>query len=45
MTLSSQLDLACVDQHRERGDGECLAGRAGREDRVGVDALGRTELA
>ena len=39
------LDLAVVDQHRERGGGDRLAGRSGRKDGVGVHALGRTELA
>ena len=34
-------DLALVDEDRERGDGERLAGRAGRKDRVGVDRLAR----
>ena len=33
------LDLALVDQRRERGIGEGLAGRSGEEDRVGVDRL------
>ena len=45
MTLSSQSSLPCVDQDRERGDGERLAGRAGREDGVGVDRLRRAEVA
>ena len=38
-------DLALIDEDRERGDGERLAGRAGRENRVGIDRLGRAELA
>ena len=33
------LDLALVDQGRERRDGERLAGRSGEEDRVGIDRL------
>ena len=33
------LDLALVDQRRERRVGERLAGRSGGEDRVGVDRL------
>ena len=33
------LDLAFVDQRRERSVGEGLAGRSGEEDRVGIDRL------
>ena len=39
------LDLAFVDQRRERGVGERLAGRSGEEDRVGVDRLVGGEVA
>lgn len=38
-------ELSLVDQHREHRDGERLAGRADREDGVGVDAFGRAEPA
>ena len=34
------VELALIDQDRERGDGEGLAGRSGREDRVGIDRRG-----
>ena len=45
MTLSSQTELALVDEDRKIGDRERLAGRAVREDRVGIDEFRRAELA
>ena len=39
------LDLALVDQGRERRVGERLAGRAGEKDRVGIDRLVRADVA
>ena len=36
-------DFSLIDENAERSHGEGLAGRAGRENCVGVDPLGRTE--
>ena len=38
-------DFACIDQGGECRDGKRLAGRSGRKDRIGIDALWRTQLA
>ena len=39
------LDLALVDERRQRGDGKRLAGRTGEEDRVRADRLIGADLA
>ena len=33
-------DFALIDENAQRGHGECLAGRAGRENRLGIDGIG-----
>src|SRR5215469_10850985 len=36
-------DLALIHQYRERGHGKCLAGGAGRKDRVAIHRIGTAE--
>ena len=40
ITLIVPADLAFIDEDRERGHREGLAGRAGRKNRVGIDPIG-----